>query len=785
MLISLKWLNEYVDIKDKSISELENALTMIGQEVEKIENKYGHLEKVITAKIVDYKKHEDSDHLTVCKVDTGSEILQVVCGAPNHKLGDVVCLATIGANLGQDFIIKKGNIRGVESNGMLCSMQELGLGQESDGIIILPQDTKLGIPLNKYFDKDDIVFELEITPNRPDCLSYIGIARELSAYYNIELKLPKIEIKEKGQEKLEIRIEDSNLSNRYVGRIIKNIKVKESPKWLKDKLEALGMNSVNNIVDISNYVMLETGQPNHIFDLHKLSNDIGVRTAKDKEYFVSLDEKELELCSDDIVISSGDKVVALAGVMGALNSSVDENTTDVFVEVAHFDSWKVRRTSRKYTMFSESSYRFERWVDTTNLTNVSDRIAQLIQLVSDAEIQEIVDVYVNKIEKVKTNLSIERLRKFVGKNIPKENILQILKNLEIEINDKGDILELTAPTFRSDLIVEQDYFEEVIRMYGFDNIENILPKLDIKVNRIVDNTDLNYEIKKICASLGLKEVINYSFIPKKAFDMIKHTLDNTVELENPITEDFAILRPTLMYSLLKNVSDNYNRSFTGMNFFEVSKTFEVGKEITRLGIVLSGNRTKTIHSKELTYDFYDMKGIFEEIMNKLNIKNYEIRRTENNSLHTGRAVDVFVGKDCLGCFGQIHPDLEENFDIESKNTIYLELNIDSIRKYMKKNIKYKSISKYQSVTRDLAFVVKDDVLVGSVIKSVEKLDKIIQKVDLFDVYKGVGVEKGHKSFAISILMRDDNKTLEEKEINSVLEKIKDKVINQFNAEMRK
>ena len=222
-----------------------------------------------------------------------------------------------------------------------------------------------------------------------------------------------------------------------------------------------------------------------------------------------------------------------------------------------------------------------------------------------------------------------------------------------------------------------------------------------------------------------------------------------------------------------------------MNFFEVSKTFEVGKEITRLGIVLSGNRTKTIHSKELTYDFYDMKGIFEEIMNKLNIKNYEIRRTENNSLHTGRAVDVFVGKDCLGCFGQIHPDLEENFDIESKNTIYLELNIDSIRKYMKKNIKYKSISKYQSVTRDLAFVVKDDVLVGSVIKSVEKLDKIIQKVDLFDVYKGVGVEDGHKSFAISILMRDDNKTLEEKEINSVLEKIKDKVINQFNAEMRK
>ena len=331
MLISLNWLNEYVDIKDKSTSELENALTMIGQEVEKIEVKYDYLKTVVTAKIVEYSKVENSDHLTLCKVDTGDEILQVICGAPNHKLGDVVCLAKIGTKLDEDFEIKKGKIRGIESYGMLCSMKELKLGEESDGIIILPQDTKLGVPLSEYFGKSDTVFELEITPNRPDCLSYLGIARELSAYYNIELKKPQISINECSEDiDYKVKIQDPTLSNRYLVRIIKGIQVKESPEWLKDRLEVLGIKSINNIVDISNYVMLELGQPNHIYDLDKLASSLEIRRANDKEHFVCLDGKEIDLTNEDIVVTSNDKPVCLAGVMGGLDTSVTSETKKIY-----------------------------------------------------------------------------------------------------------------------------------------------------------------------------------------------------------------------------------------------------------------------------------------------------------------------------------------------------------------------------------------------------------------------------------------------------------------------
>lgn len=787
MLISLNWLNKYVDIKDKSIDELEKALTMIGQEVEKIEKKYEHLKTVITAKIVEYNKMKDSDHLTICKLDTGSEILQVVCGAPNHKLGDVVCLAQIGTQLSPDFIIKKGKIRGVESNGMLCSLKELSLGEESDGIIILPQDTKLGISLDKYFDKDDVIFELEITPNRPDCLSYIGIARELSAYYNIDLRQDKVSIETNGQEKVNVSIADKELSNRYFARVLKNVEVKESPKWLKDNLESMGMKSINNIVDISNYIMLETGQPNHIFDLDKLeTNSIEVRLARENEKIVILDDREIELVSDDIVISSNDKAIAIAGVMGGLETSVNENTKNLLIEVAHFDSFSIRKTSRRHNISSDSSYRFERWVDTSRLNEVSNKIAKMIQELAGGTIQEVyTDEYLIKAETNITTLYLDNLYRFVGKYIEKEKVVQILKKLEIEIEDKGDSLVLTAPSFRSDLVVEQDYFEEVIRLYGFDNIENILPKLDIKTNSIVDNTEIIYNTKKICASLGLKEVINYSFIPKKAFEMTKQSMENAVEIENPITEDFAIMRKSLMYSLLKNVSDNYNRSFTSMNFFEVSKVFEGDKEIIKLAVVLSGIKSKNIYQKETYYDYYDMKGILEELMSALNVKNYEIKRSTDESLHTGRSADIYIGRNKLGSLGQIHPDLEENFDIESKNTIFLEINLDELSKYMKNTIKYKSISKYQSVNRDLAFVVKDNVLVGEILKKVEKINKIVQKVELFDIYKGIGVKEGYKSFAISILMRDDNKTLEEKEINEVIDKIVEKVEKEYDGEIRK
>ena len=799
MLISLNWLEQYIDLDGIEINEMEGALTMIGQEVEKIEVLGENLENVVTAQIIEKEMHPDSDHLTICKVDNGKEILQIVCGAPNHKAGDKVVLAQVGAKLAPDFVIKKGKIRGVESNGMLCSEEELNIGKDSDGIMILPEDTPVGVPMKEYLGINDTVFELEITPNRPDCLSHIGIARELGAYYNKEVKYPSFVINSESSEKtadnISVEIEDSNLAKRYVARIIKNVTVKESPKWLKERVESIGIRSINNIVDASNFIMMELNQPNHTFDLDKIEGEkIVVRAGHENEKLVTLDEQERELNSDDIVISDGVKAVALGGVMGGQNSEITENTKNILLEVANFNSQNVRKTSRRLTLFSESSYRFERRVDEENAINVINRLANIIQEVAGGEILEgVVDNYPVPYKKKTATLNFERLNRFVGKNIPRETVIGILTRLEIEVVDNGETLTLTAPTYRDDLENEQDYFEEVIRMYGFDNIENILPKLDISEKPVIDTTKLSTQVKLIAANAGLKEVINYSFVPKDAMEKIKYTSverENLIDLLRPITEDFVTLRPTLLYSLLKNAKENMNRNATNIRFFEVSRTFvkaeELAKEEVKLGIILAGENNKTLwNPKPVPYDFYDLKGIVEEIFTQLKFNNYMIKRSEQSQYHPGRSVDVFVGRELIGSFGEIHPDVLENFDLGKTSVLVGEFNIDLIQKYIGKKIKYQGIVKYPAVPRDFAFVMREDILVGDVLKTIQKVDKKIEKVELFDIYQGAGVLPGMKSVAISVILRDKNKTLEEKEIVDISNKIVAKVEKDYGAVLRK
>ena len=746
--------------------------------------------------------HPDSDHLTVCQVDNGSFVSQVVCGASNHKEGDIVAMAQVGAKLSEDFVIKKGKIRGIESNGMLCSETELGVGNDNSGIIIFPKDTKLGIPLNEYYNLNDIIFELEITPNRPDCLSHIGIARELSAYYNTELKMPKINNHKVSKELIDINIKD-NLSKRYMARVIKNVKVGPSPKWLVTRLASMGIRSINNLVDISNFIMIETNQPNHIFDFDKLkSNKIIVDKARNDEKFTTLDSKERILSNDDIVIRNGEEVIALAGVMGGENTEVSENTNNILIELAHFDNISVRRTSRRHSLISESSYRFERAVDTENFDYVMNRLTDLIVEIAGGEVCDINDVYPVKKEKNICQLSLDRMNRFIGKVIPKEKVIEIFNKLEIKVVDKGDTLELTAPSFRGDLINQFDYFEEVIRMYGFDNIENKMPKISLSENRLNDTTKYTTDIKVLVSNLGLREVINYSFIPANSFEKLNMNIDseNIITLKNPIVEEFSVLRPTLMYSLLKNVKDNLNRDQEDIRFFEVSKRFVLSddkieksvyinekrvSERETLGIVLSGSFTKNLWApKPESYDFFDMKGIVEAMFEKLNFKSYQIKRSVNSSYHPGRSVDLFVGKELIGTFGEIHPDVLENMEIDRNRVIYAEIYLDLLLKYINKGVKYKGLSKYQSVPRDIAVVVKEEVLVGDMIKSIQKVDKLIEKVELFDIYRGIGVKSGFKSVAISIVMRDDNKTLEEKDINSVMDKIVGKLKKEFDAELR-
>ena len=798
MLISLNWLKQYIDLDGIEINEMENSLTMIGQEVEKIEIAGSNLENVVTAKIIEKEMHPDSDHLTVCKVDNGKEILQIVCGASNHKAGDKVVLAQIGARLSEDFVIKKGKIRGKESCGMLCSEVELGIGSDKDGIIILPEDAPVGVPFKDYLGINDTVFELEITPNRPDCLSHIGIARELSAYYGKELKYPETEIKneieEKTSDNVKVTIEDSNLSRRYVTRILKNVTVKESPKWLKERIEAVGLRSINNIVDVSNFILMEMNHPNHVFDLDKIEgNEIKVKSAVKGDKLVTLDEQERELEDGDIVICDSKKILALGGVMGGLDSEVTDNTKNILLEVAHFNSQNVRKTSRRLTLSSDSSYRFERGIDVEDSIKVINRLANLIQEVAGGEILNgYVDVYPVPHENKVAELNFERLNRFVGKVIPREKVIEILRNLEIDVKDNGETLTLTAPSYRGDLELEQDYFEEVIRMYGFDNIENILPRVDINKNSTLDTTKLTDRVKTICASVGLKEVINYSFIPKDALQKLKFTgvsEDKLIDISNPITEDFVTMRPTLLYSLIKNAKDNMNRNVSNIRFFEVSRTFEkaeeLAKEDIKVGIILAGENDKTLwNPKPVHYDFYDLKGIVEEIFSKLKFQNFSIKRSVQTEFHPGRSADVFVGKEYIGSFGEIHPDVLENFGLNKKTVLVAEFNIELIKKYINKPFVYQGIVKYPAVPRDLALVMNENILVGDVLKTIEKIDKKVEKVELFDIYQGIGVEPGKKSVAISILLRDDSKTLEEKEINDIIDKILAKMKKDYMAELR-
>ena len=798
MLISLNWLKQYIDLDGIEINEMENSLTMIGQEVEKIEIAGSNLENVVTAKIIEKEMHPDSDHLTVCKVDNGKEILQIVCGASNHKAGDKVVLAQIGAKLSEDFVIKKGKIRGKESCGMLCSEAELGIGSDKDGIIILPEDAPIGVPFKDYLGINDTVFELEITPNRPDCLSHIGIARELSAYYGKELKYPETEIKseisEKTSDNVKVSIEDSNLSRRYVTRILKNVTVKESPKWLKERIEAVGLRSINNIVDVSNFILMEMNHPNHVFDLDKIEgNEIKVKSAVKGDKLVTLDEQKRELEDGDIVICDSKKILALGGVMGGLDSEVTDNTKNILLEVAQFNPQNVRKTSRRLTLSSDSSYRFERGIDVEDSIKVINRLANLIQEVAGGEILNgYVDVYPVPHENKVAELDFERLDRFVGKVIPREKVIEILRNLEIDVKDNGETLTLTAPSYRGDLELEQDYFEEVIRMYGFDNIENILPRVDINKNSTLDTTKLTDRVKTICASVGLKEVINYSFIPKDALQKLKFTgvsEDKLIDISNPITEDFVTMRPTLLYSLIKNAKDNMNRNVSNIRFFEVSRTFEkaeeLAKEDIKVGIILAGENDKTLwNPKPVHYDFYDLKGIVEEIFSKLKFQSFSIKRSVQTEFHPGRSADVFVGKEYIGSFGEIHPDVLENFGLNKKTVLVAEFNIELIKKYINKPFVYQGIVKYPAVPRDLALVMNENILVGDVLKTIEKIDKKVEKVELFDIYQGIGVEPGKKSVAISILLRDDSKTLEEKEINDIIDKILAKMKKDYMAELR-
>jgi phenylalanyl-tRNA synthetase beta chain len=793
MLISLDWLKQYVEIKE-DIKQLENTLTMIGQEVEAINIQGKNLDNIVIGEIVEYDRHPESDKLTLLKVNIGEEILQIVCGAPNHKLGDKVVVAKIGAILPGDFKIKKSKIRGIESFGMLCSEVELGIGEDNDGIIILPSSAPIGQEYKEYAELDDVIFELEITPNRPDCLSHIGIAREVAAYYGRKVKYPNsdvAEVIESTGNSIKVTIEDKERCKRYSARIIKNVKVEESPKWLKKRLRSIGLRPINNIVDITNFVMFEYNHPLHAFDLNKIKgNEIKVRKAHLGETLITLDGKERILNNEELVVADSENALAIAGIMGGESSMVTEATKDILLEVAYFSPDNIRRTSKNIGLSSDSSYRFERGVDIEDAVEVLDRAAHLIALISNGEILDgIVDEYVEKFKRVEIPLNIDKLRSFMGKEIEYSEVGRILANLGLEIRTlTQEMLVVTPPSYRSDLTRPEDLYEEVIRIYGFENIEAVMPIEDITAGEKDKVTALTDRAKETLYKIGLQEVINYSFISKKAIELLKIS-EKTVEILNPISDDMAIMRPTLMYSLLGNIRDNLNRNQNNLKFYEVSKTFRAGEDLPieelKIGIALAGKEGKNLwNPKPKVYDFYSLKGYVEKFLELMGVNKYQLERSEDRNLHPGRSADIKIGKYVIGSFGEIHPELAEKMGIDKERVYFGEINLSLLSQYMGKTVKYEKIIKYPEVTRDLAIVLNEDILIGNMINDINKISNLIESVELFDIYTGEGIEKGKKSVAISIVLRKKNGTLDEKEITETVDKILELIRKNYQGEIR-
>lgn len=794
MLISLDWLKQYVDIKE-DIPQLENALTMIGQEVEAIDIQGKHLDNVVIGQITEYGKHPNSDKLTLLKVNVGGEEdLQIVCGAPNHKLGDKVVVAKIGAVLPGDFKIKKSKIRDVESFGMLCSQVELGIGEDGDGIIILPEDAPIGEEYRKYAGLDDVIFELEITPNRPDCLSHIGIAREVAAYYGRKVKYPSYtlnEVIDSVNNYAKVRIEDKERCKRYMGRVIRNVTVAESPEWLKKRIRAMGLKPINNIVDITNFVMFEYNQPMHAFDLDKLENStVVVRAAENGEKITTLDGVERELVNGELVIADEVKPIAIAGIIGGQATQIEAETKNVFLEVAYFTPDNIRKSAKKLGIVTDSGYRNERGLDIENLPEVIDRAAALIAEVASGEVlDEVIDKYIEKPQKFEIPLNLTKLNTFIGKKLEFDTVGKILSNLGLGIKTLSqDMLLITPPTYRTDLTRPEDLYEEVIRMYGFENIEAVMPVEDIESGLKDSKISVADNLKEILKEIGLHEVINYTFIPREALDILK-IKDKVIEISNPLSEDMVIVRPTLMYSLLANIRDNFNRNQFDLRFFEVSKVFtpaeELANEDLRICVAIAGRPERTLwNPKPKAYDFYTMKGYVEKLLEYMGINRYKLERSSNENFHPGRSADIKIGNDVIGTFGEVHPDVLEAMDIKRERAYVADIDLARAEKYIKSAVKYERIVKYPEVTRDLAIVMDKDILVGNMVEDLKRVSPLIEKIEIFDVYEGEKIDADKKSVAISIVLRNKVKTLEEKEINDVVTKVLETISKKYRGEIR-
>ncbi len=808
MNVTLNWLKNYIDF-EFSPNELADRLTMLGVEVESIKQLGAELEGVVVGSVTAIRPHPNADKLVLCQVDVGgTEELQIVCGAPNVREGMLAPVATIGATLPIGLTIKRAKLRGEESHGMLCSEKELGLAaqlasaynraEDAAGLMDLPTNIPLGTSFSEALGLDDVVFELEVTPNRPDCLSMIGIAREIRAETGNALKLPQVDFNETEtdiREMTSVTIEAPDLCPRYAARVIQGVKVGASPEWLQQRLESVGVGVINNIVDITNFVLMEYGQPLHAFDYHKLAeNRIVVRRAAAGENITTLDEVARELTPDMLVIADAEKPVALAGIMGGYDSEITETTTDVLLESAYFNPSSIRATAKAFGVSTDASYRFERGADPGIVLAALDRAAQLIAELAGGNIcKGIVDVYPGEQPLTEIQLRPKRVNFILGTAIEATEMAQILSDLgfDVKANGTGNY-QVTVPTFRSDITREIDLIEEIARVHGYDNIPTTLPKGDIPVPAPNPNTEVRKRIKHFLLAAGMMEAVNYSFCDPNCFDKIRFTADDprreTLKLQNPLSPEMSVLRTTLIPSLLENAQHNRNHQIDTIALFEIGSVFignGVQQEPERVAGILAGQIGEGVYSNPYREpDFYDIKGLVEGILEVCGIVDYTLQKTDTPTFHPGRNAKVLLDNKQIGTFGEAHPEVLENYDLPYKAYLF-EFDMTVLVDAAIFAKRFEPIPIYPTVERDLAIVVDKEVLSDMPTELIYATGgELVKSVRLFDVYEGEQVPEGKKSLAYAITYHSATETLTDKTVNTLHDKVVKHLNQKLGAELR-
>ncbi len=793
MKVSLNWLNDHLDLSGKSTQELDDLLTFAGIEVEGIEQRGGNIDKVVVAKILESQKHPDADKLTVCKVDDGSgEPLQIVCGAKNYTVGDKVPLAQVGAELSGGFKIKKGKLRGVESNGMLCSARELEISDDHEGLMILPEDAPVGAPIGSLFDPDT-VFDLEITPNRPDCLSHRGVARELGVLTKTAINVQELDdVPEQKANDDEVRISALEACPLYTARMIRDVKVTESPEWLKTKLEAVGLRPINNVVDITNYVLLEVGQPLHAFDNAKLDGGIHVRAANEGETFLALDGIDYALEPEDLVIADQSKAVAIAGVMGGELTGVTESTTDVLLESAYFNPPNIRRTSRRLNLSSDSSYRFERGVDPQGVATASALATKLILEMAGGEADELIVCGTAPTLTGTVTLDHAKCRQLLGVDISEDQIEQILGGLGItKASGDDDRSQWNVPSWRADIQRHADLVEEIARVYGLDRIPSSQSSWFSDINPIDVEYDFISGVAEKLADAGFFEARTIKLISEGqlADHLCPLIPSEPVALKNPLSDDHTHMRPGMIPGLLAVAERNVRMGATALRFFETGTVFNQTKdgktlERSHLGILISGDSHPVSwhDNRPAPADFSELRGVLETLADGTALHPID----PNDRLVL--AAEIRIGKQKVGLAGQLWPARARQLDIESP-VLVAEIDLAKLRSALTSGkTQFRELPKFPAVTRDIAMEVPRDLPN----KDIEDFfagtnEPLLVGYSLFDVFVddgGVKLDRDKKSIAYSLTYRDDSRTLQSAEVDAAHSKVLEALQAALPAKLR-